>query len=1520
MIKFIKENKIYKSILILTLVSMAILVCFVINKSFAQETGASIFFDLSKGNVEITESTYSGYDSSGTLLEGNHNNNNIYTINQENSDTTTTENTINLNSGSSGNIVVYLGGVNIDASDTGYDTDDGDVNSPYEFGEAPIYVNGSGKVYIVLKDETINILKSGLNRAGLEKEGQSTGLLWISCENNYDVLLNNSTLNNEELSKIMKNHSHTDCGELSAIAKSSTAYTPYYSAAGIGTAGGGKNGSATDATKGTNSLINLTIAGGKITAQGGGGKRHAAGAAGIGTGSAWGVNDISGGVENLVIISGDITAHGFSEAPANIGGGYLSGLVEIYIYGGNIDATNHVRFSKYGDPNASIINANDDARGAGIGAGGGGPGTGGIAPAYVYIYDGDINACSAYGAAIGGCGGGSGGITDMNGKSGYVYIYGGNINAITKKNGAAIGGGGSAYTTISTAQPTKRPARGGDGYVYIYGGNVVANSTNGADIGGGGSGSNYNTTTDNAPSTGGNATVYISGGILLANSGGIGGGKSNVDAGGTANITVTGGTIKTTNIGSGFSNTLGYADGSQLVVTGGSINGNIAAKLINADTPTPQTLYITEVQLYNEKDSTYKNAKVDSIGIHSMEGNTYNYGVNDVYTDEEGLLYLALPGDYYTFETRTDGGMSYIGGVESGTTSVISNENSEFHTLRVSTNSRYTLYNDINKNEQFSGVINIKKGEDYTFYLLKNDSSYTIDTYVSNGNIMQLEGNYDNLTVTSKGNNLYEYKLTNVTAETAIWFASYKSGEKKRLDIDLIPDSIKIEETSSNVFKITRGQFELNGYTGEFYINTKGQTSNHNLSVVSGSPNIMLDKLNLTPNGSGIIVTGGSPTIKYSNYDNRIESKNETPIYVGPNATLNLVSPEANSSLTLVGGADSPAISSVGILNIDKKRGFLTLQTDNNVPQIRGGEYSYSVSSGNTELFSYEPIAGTLVGYHDGTKLYSKSSLPIAQSSGTTFKATTIQLFDIEGNSMINSNGELKVTLDSSDYKLITQNGSNITNKNFVNKDSNVVTLSATNSYGKIVIYGKTITGLSAEITNNITYTHGDILSLKDLGLKITITYDDETKKTIIFGDGTSNNNIIYVNNLEELEEYVLTTIPQDGLELKSQINHGEPITVTLDGTNLTATTKDTLVVKPKVNLMGNTAPGYRVIAQIDGQEGVVTYEWQYSTEANNPTKFTSIEGASNNYWTVDNDSTKKWIRVKITSSITGDTYSKPKKVVDATINFTSDKYLIENNTDFNLIIDFLPTTSNNVIYEIIKSGNRVATITNSSRNGNLHTLPIIANTLENGEYQIRIVDEENDIDITSLNTFKIDYYTKPTNLMGANGGKLSNIIIDDSNITSTISGTWSWMEPDTELNENGNKVYKAKFTPNNRNLDGYSNIDIPIVVDNAMILNKGTININSGSITTTDGNAIYNLDGKTINIGLPSLTFSITNPFIQGEHYGIYGFGNINFYNGMIGGKTNAVFGTYNIINIRNGFTVVDGISGEYKNIYLDE
>ena len=368
--------------------------------------------------------------------------------------------------------------------------------------------------------------------------------------------------------------------------------------------------------------------------------------------------------------------------------------------------------------NATVI-AMSDAGGAGIGGGvdGNNGGT-------VVIASGTVTATSRTGAGIGGGSGGSGGSTtiyggtvtatstgggagigggyDYGGTGGTITIIDGNVTATGGDGGAGIGGGymgtGGAIT-ISNGVVTATGDGGGagvgsgaysgdfeDGYtVTIAGGQLMAaGGAGGAGIGGG--------------DRGAIGTVAISGGTVAATGddggAGIGGGSGPYNAGGTVNIS--GGKVTATgdNGGAGIGGgACFFYSGTTVTISGGTVaaQGSLEAQDIGSghneyggggvssmemtpgnqdDGPGTNTFTGGSVYLANDSIAPAPSNDTDPVWCVTVTNlvphaavtvtSLGTYGVNDLFADENGRLYLWLPDNVYSF---TAGGSGYTAAV-----------------------------------------------------------------------------------------------------------------------------------------------------------------------------------------------------------------------------------------------------------------------------------------------------------------------------------------------------------------------------------------------------------------------------------------------------------------------------------------------------------------------------------------------------------------------------------------------------------------------------------------------------------------------------------------------------------------------------------------------------------------------------------------------------------------------------------------------------------------------------------------
>jgi len=182
------------------------------------------------------------------------------------------------------------------------------------------------------------------------------------------------------------------------------------------------------------------------------------------------------------------------------------------------------------------------------------------------------------------------------------------------------------------------------GEIIIESGKITAIGYYGAGIGGGG-------TTTGCGGKSGNIT--IKGGIVIAESAygaaiGSGGSKEDIP-GEVEEIRITGGTVMASTaasgrpIGTGAGSGQEALTGGSLIISGGTViaSSNNGFELIQVAALTNEgnvPVYLTRVQLEGVDSAT----KISSLSA-TYNGSAYSYGVTDMYTDDNGILYLYLP-------------------------------------------------------------------------------------------------------------------------------------------------------------------------------------------------------------------------------------------------------------------------------------------------------------------------------------------------------------------------------------------------------------------------------------------------------------------------------------------------------------------------------------------------------------------------------------------------------------------------------------------------------------------------------------------------------------------------------------------------------------------------------------------------------------------------------------------------------------------------------------------------------------
>ncbi len=99
--------------------------------------------------------------------------------------------------------------------------------------------------------------------------------------------------------------------------------------------------------------------------------------------------------------------------------------------------------------------------------------------------------------------------------------------------------------------------------------------------------------------------------------------------------------------------------------------------------------------------------------------------------------------------------------------------------------------------------------------------------------------------------------------------------------------------------------------------------------------------------------------------------------------------------------------------------------------------------------------------------------------------------------------------------------------------------------------------------------------------------------------------------------------------------------------------------------------------------------------------------------------------------------------------------------------------------------------------------------------------------------------------------------------------------------------------------------------------LAAGNITITGGTVTSTGSNAIENIG--TLKIGTKGHGVSTTSPSIKGEEYGVYATNSFTYYDGVIGGKTDAISDEDKISEVETAYEIKHATNGAYKEVHLE-
>lgn len=216
-----------------------------------------------------------------------------------------------------------------------------------------------------------------------------------------------------------------------------------------------------------------------------------------------------------------------------------------------------------------------------------------------------------------------------------------------------------------------------------------------------------------------------------------------------------------------------------------------------------------------------------------------------------------------------------------------------------------------------------------------------------------------------------------------------------------------------------------------------------------------------------------------------------------------------------------------------------------------------------------------------------------------------------------------------------------------------------------------------------------------------------------------------------------------------------------------------------------------------------------------------------------------------------------------------------------------------------------------SVNNSNETTIELLANSSE----KITINSGRNIILDLKNNTLS----NSGTNPVITNNGHLTII---SGNITSSTSQGAINNNQNATLNITGGSVTatgsrQALYNQGTANISGgtfTSSTDERATLHN---LATGTLNITGGTVTSTGLMGIENLG--TLRIGTKGHGVSITSPSIKGETYGVVSTSAFTYYDGVIGGKTNAINDEEMISEIETAYEMKHATNGSYKEVHLE-
>lgn len=703
------------------------------------------------------------------------------------------------------------------------------------------------------------------------------------------------------------------------------------------------------------------------------------------------------GIANIQITSGSVTAVTSSTGAAiggGIGIGSPGGAATVTIEGGNVYAYN------YG---CNFTKENGGVFIPGIAIGGGSSRDSQADKSTVNISGGTIYAYSLGGTAIG-----AGNSVKNKAAEAIINISGGHTTAVSV--------GGSVPKVAAGTDPANN--------------NIVVSSAKftaeaGTAIGGG-------TSTEK---TGGAATVTITGGLIHAD--GIGGGNSTQALGGNATVAISGGTVIANGIGGGFSVKNGYSEGSKVIISGGSVNSMIAATPKNAET-NGDMIYLTRVNLYMSEHLLPEGYLISELKLDLPAGKTY--GVNDIYTDEVGVVYLWLPEDSAVVSAKieVDGveesfvceeadmkiDAKDIGALECKTPS-------ELALLNITTSDLYGLFYDSDCTKNFAGTVVVKQRQSFTYYIKVDEildakgkgtgKYYDLYGYYA---MFDTEGNaiMQNVTTLPGQNAAHKVEMS-ILQDTQVWYRIHDTvNNKQYFAIDLTNGHITVTSDENGRLIIDQNGYKISGFEGTLLISSSGYPTSNTVTVNMQDPthevDIQMDNINVCASGTVLDLECGTVNLTFGDADNMIRSTGQHAINVEEDGTLNLTF-NGKDSVKIDGADNNPAIKGAGTVCYVDGGGFLKLNTQQSTgsvsPDLLVGSYLYvgDDPSHKANLFDGNFDYGDPIGYvnNKDNDLHPVTDLNADNTDSFSARGIAIQVGNLKLSSQKIVSGDYQIVV-----------------------------------------------------------------------------------------------------------------------------------------------------------------------------------------------------------------------------------------------------------------------------------------------------------------------------------------------------------------------------------------------------------------------------------------------------------------------------------------------------------------------------